>query len=191
MKKLLCLLGLIVFAARLYANVPMPWTDTADVSGMNQAVVGIIEGDSLKIPILFPQSIPSLSPGMQYYASYQIYPKGYELYIDSNSSCHGDSRCNLLTLVVNNFTVGDLKAYQNIWRQTITTSVLLNDGSQANYTEGFTDGEYYKPRISWYQNNASYTLIWVGMSDPDQTQKNMIWMVNNLQMFAPPPPANL
>jgi hypothetical protein len=164
----------------------MLWMETADVTGINQAIVGIIQHDKTKAPILFPQFIPDPLHLGSYYANYDVTPSGYDLYIGNTAGCFSSDSCNLFTLGVSNVTMGTLLMYKNMQNQPMTINVILKNGNIANYTQGYyAINGYSNPQISWRQNNATYTLSWVGMSDPTLTQKFMVFMANNLQTFAP------
>lgn len=185
MKKIAFAVFSILTITVAYGNVPMPWMQTADVTNINQAIVGIIEKDTFKIPIAFPSFVPDPNGNAQYYASYDITQSGYILYLDQNPNCHGAQACNVFTLNASNVTVGSLESYRNLYGQVMTTASILNNGIQANYTQGYDNDS--NPKMVWRQNNATYTLSWIGIPDTDQTRKAMIWMLNNLQIFAPPP----
>ena len=192
MKKQIILSALIGFACLSYANTPMPWMQTADVKNINQAIVGIIEKDSLKIPIDFPSFIPDPTGRETYYANYTITQSGYNLYLDLTPNCQEASSCNVYTLNASNVTLGDLATRHNLGGQPVTTTIILDNGTQANYTlgnyrQGFDLDANSRPEISWRANNATYTLTWAGTQDLNQTRKAMVWMVNHLQTFAPPP----
>ncbi len=191
MRKLtMCLALTLGCMATAYAGVALPWIQTADVNNINQAIVAIIQKNKFTLPVLFPSFVPAPATGTEYYANYDITNAGYDLYIDSTADCNGAHYCNVITLNVSNLTVGKLPAYRNLHGQHMTTTILLNNGNQANYTEGFAMADYWNPQITWRQNAATFTLTWVGVKDAVQTRKAMTWMVNNLQAFAPPPVAH-
>ncbi len=180
MKKILLLL--IISLGVAYAGLPLVLVDPSTLSGFNAAIKTAEQ--QVKVPVIFPVAVPAAPAGAVYYVNADYNATGdysYDIYIDTTPTCHGVHYCNVLTL--NASTFGSPSVYKNMQHQVMTTTVVLNNGIQANYTQGFAMGDYFNPNIAWLQNGLFYSITWQGVTDPDQTRKAMTWMANNMQSF--------
>lgn len=183
MKKIAMLLALSLSVVAINANATVAWIKTSDIQNFNHAVAGASK-NTAGLPVIFPAALPQ-AKGVTYYANYDLAPDGYDLYIDSTADCAGAHACNLFMLNASNTPIKSLPVYKNMEGQTMTSSITLSNGTQANYTQGFAMADYWNPQIAWQQSQNTYTFSWKGVQSPDRTRKGSLKMVNNLQTFSP------
>lgn len=120
------------------------------------------------LPVLFPQQLPKLSAGKQYYLSSMINDDGshYAITVDLTPDCNGAKYCTIGLIAADKNQQPQIHAAIN--GPDLTESVMLTSTLRGYYTPAHAEADFWPAMIEWRVKDVLYKISWKTNNNNDK-----------------------